>query len=71
MPEWFEAIGGGQKAGCDFAWNGLTTEAVLLGNIAIRTGTKLDWDAKAMRFTNHDQANRLLKADYQNGWKLG
>ena len=71
FPEWFEAIETGRRPGCDFAWNGLTTEAVLLGNIAIRTGKKLNWDAAAMRFTNDDDANRYVLADYQNGWKLG
>ncbi len=39
--EWFEACTGGEKAGCDFEWAVPLTEAVLLGNIALRTGTPL------------------------------
>jgi hypothetical protein len=43
---------------------------VLLGNIAIRTGTLLEWDAAQGRFTNSPDANRHLPDDYQNGWSL-
>ena len=70
FPEWFEAIDGGDPAGCHFDWAGLTGEAVLLGNIAIRTGKKLDWDGENARFTNHEEANKLVKEDYRAGWSL-
>lgn len=68
--EWMEACRGGQKAGCHFEWAGLITEFVLLGNIAIRTGKRLDWDAEAARFTNDRGANNHVSPPYHNGWKL-
>jgi hypothetical protein len=68
--EWFEACQGGQQAGCHFEWAGLLTEFTLLGNIAIRTGKRLDWDAQAMKFTNDEDANRYVAEPYHNGWKL-
>jgi predicted dehydrogenase len=68
--EWVEAIRGGAPAGCHFEWAAVLTEAVLLGNIAIRMGRKLDWDAEPMRFTNHEPANRYVKEAYHNGWSL-
>ena len=69
--EWAEACHGGQKAGCHFEWAGLTTQFVLLGNIAIRhAGYCLNWDEGAMRFTNNDDANKLVKEPYRSGWKL-
>lgn len=68
--EWVEAIRGGEPASCNFDWAGILTEAVLLGNIAIRTGGKLDWDAESMRFTNNDEANEYVKASYRSGWTL-
>ncbi len=68
--EWYRACRGGEPAGCPFEWAGLLTEAVLLGNIALRTGKPLAWDAAAMRFTNDEAANSLLRASYQNGWTL-
>ena len=41
-----------------------------MGNIAYRTGAKLYWDAAAGTFRDNDEANRLVRADYHNGWEL-
>ena len=68
--EWVEAIRGGQPAGCDFDWADYLTAAVLLGNIAIRTGKTLDWDAQQRRFTNYEPANKYLSDPYRSGWTL-
>ncbi len=68
--EWFAACRGGQAASCNFDVAGLLTEVVLLGNIAIRSGKKLLWDAQQMRFTNDENANRYLRATYRSGWTL-
>jgi predicted dehydrogenase len=68
--EWVEAIRGGEPAGCNFDQATLITEAVLLGNIAIRTGKTLDYDGQAARFTNNDAANEYLKQPYRSGWSL-
>jgi len=35
-----------------------------------RTGRKVYWDAASGAFKNDTEANALLKANYQNGWKL-
>ena len=40
-----------------------------MGNIAYRTGKKITWN----KTTNHfeeKEADRLVKPDYKNGWKL-
>jgi predicted dehydrogenase len=68
--EWVEAIRGGEPAGCNFDQATLITEAVLLGNIAIRTGKTLDYDGQAARFTNNDAANEYIKPTYRSGWSL-
>ncbi len=41
-----------------------------LGNIALRTGEKLKWDAAAKRITNHPKANALLTKEYRKPWAL-
>ncbi len=41
-----------------------------LGNIAYRTGTKLDWNEAEGSFTNTSVANDYLKPDYREPWKL-
>jgi hypothetical protein len=70
--DWFAGVTTGRKPSCDFTWAGPLTELILLGNIAIRSGLDkpLEWNGDAGRFTNHPAANELLKADYQNGWRL-
>lgn len=69
--EWIEAIRGGPAASEHWPdCAGSLTEMVLLGNIAIRAGGYLKWDGPNMRFTNSEHANALLKANYQNGWRL-
>jgi predicted dehydrogenase len=40
-----------------------------MGNIAFKTGTKIYWDSKTGKFDNAE-ANKLIKPEYHNGWKL-
>jgi hypothetical protein len=42
-----------------------------LANIALATRNRLEWDAQAERFTNCDEANRLLHCAYHKSWTLG
>ncbi len=39
-------------------------------DIAIRTGKKLTWDPESERFTNSDEANRMLAAPMRAPWHL-
>ena len=39
-----------------------------LANIALATRARLDWDATAERFTNHEPANALLDYEYRKPW---
>ena len=68
--EWVEAIRGGQEPACNFQWAGVLTEAVLLGNIAIRVGKPLNWDAAQMKFTNNNAANEYVRSEYRSPWSL-
>jgi predicted dehydrogenase len=68
--EWVEAIRGGEPAGCNFDWAQIITEAVLLGNIAIRCDKTLQYDAENMKFADNDKANEQVKPDYRSGWTL-
>ena len=42
----------------------------LLGEIAMRLGKKLKWDPERERFTNDDQANRMLSRPMRSPWHL-
>jgi len=68
--EWVNACKGGAKPLADFDYSGPLTEMVLLGNIAIRTQQKLNWDAPSMKITNVPEANQHLHRQYRTGWTL-
>lgn len=68
---WLEACKGGPPALSNFDYGGPLAEIAMLGNIALRfPGQELAWDAKAMRVTNHDDANEFLHYPYPEGWTL-
>ena len=68
--EWIEAIRNGGTTTCNFAYSGLVNEAVLLGNVAYRAGTPVQWDGKTGSVTNTDKAARYLQREYRKGWTL-
>jgi len=70
--DFLHAIREGRKAGSDFAeYGGPLTECALVGAAAIRfPGQTLKYDAKKARFTNNDEANKLLAPPYREGWTL-
>jgi hypothetical protein len=68
--EWLAACKGGKPAQANFEFAGPLTEAVLLGNIAIRTGEKLSWDGPNMTCTNVPKANEYIHCFYRKGWTL-
>jgi predicted dehydrogenase len=41
-----------------------------LGNIALRSGKRIDWDVAKERVTNDREANRLVSVQYRKPWKL-
>jgi predicted dehydrogenase len=66
--EWVEACKGNGTTTCPFTYSGPLTETVLLGNVAYRSGTPIEWDAAAMRIPNAPAAERLLRRDYRGEW---
>jgi len=69
--DWLDAVREGRPAGSPFEYGGRLSEIGLRGAIAVRvSGKKLQYDEQAMRFTNCDQANRLLDPPYRSGWSL-
>jgi hypothetical protein len=69
--EWIAAIKNSTPTGSPFAtYSGPLSEANHLGNVAYRAGKKLEWDAKAMKFTNAPEAEHYLRREPRQGWSL-
>jgi hypothetical protein len=68
--EWIHACKTGDPTTCNFEYAGWLTEANHLGNVAYRTGKKLEWNAAEMKVTNTADADRFIRRDYRNGWQL-
>ena len=50
---------------------GFVTAATLTGDVALRTRSYLEWDAKAERFPNHAAANGQFTYQYRAPYRLG
>jgi predicted dehydrogenase len=68
--EWINACKGGAAGGADFPFTARVTQAILLGNIAVRTGERLLWDSAAGTITNVQSANVFLRREYRPGWSI-
>lgn len=68
---WIDGILQNKQPSDGFDYGGPLTEAVLLGNIAVRyRGETLEWDAAKMKITSHDEANQWLRREYRDGWDI-
>ncbi len=68
--EWIAACKGGAPALCNFDYSGPLTEIVLLGNLAIRTGKKIEWDGPKMTSPNVPEAAQYVREACRPGWSL-
>ncbi|NQT39073.1 MAG: hypothetical protein HQ581_16360, partial [Planctomycetes bacterium] len=68
--EWHAACKGGPAALSHFGYAGPLTETVLLGNLALRTGKRIEWDAKNLKATNVPEADPYIRREYRKGWTL-
>jgi len=54
-----------------FGYGGKLTAVALMANIAARVKGKLLYDAKTHRFTNSEDANKLMSRKPRKGWDIG
>jgi predicted dehydrogenase len=68
--DWVRACKTGRQASSNFQYASQLTEICLLGNIAKRMGTPLQWNGTMMKFTNAPEANQYVRTGYRKGWNL-
>jgi predicted dehydrogenase len=70
--EWVRAIKENDPkiAWSNFGYSGVLTEAMLLGNVAVRLGKAIDYDGRAGRVTNLSEADDYIRPVFRKGWDL-
>ena len=69
--EWVRAIRGGEPAMSNFPDYAVPlAELVLLGNLAVWCGEKIEWDAQKMQVKNVSGLEPLIKPTYRSGYTL-
>lgn len=67
---WLECIRDRKDPNCTIETGRDVALVAHMGNIAYRTGRKLEWDASKRGFKNDDEANKLVKSHYRTPWEL-
>lgn len=67
---WLQACKGGEQPPGSFLNAASITDTVNLGAVALRAGTKVQFDSENMRITNVADANQYLRREYRKGWGL-
>jgi len=67
--EWVDACRGQAMPLSNFAYASVLTEALLLGNLALRTGGPIEWHAETMR-AGSAAADAYIRPTFRSGWSL-
>jgi hypothetical protein len=68
--DWLRACKGGLPACSNFEYSGPFTEMVNFGNLAVKTGQKLEWDNIRGLVTNVSNPSEIVSKEYRKGWEL-
>jgi predicted dehydrogenase len=70
--EWVEAIKNNKPsiAMSNFDYAAMLTETILLGNVAMRVGKKMEWDGTNLKSPNCPEAEQYIKLEYRKGYSL-
>jgi predicted dehydrogenase len=59
-----------ENAKAGFAYSGPFTEALLVGNLALRLGKRVEWDSANLRARNLPEADALIRKKYRAGFGI-
>ncbi len=68
--EWIQACKTRGLTTCSFDYSGPLTEAALLGNVAYRTQSRIEWNVKKLRAVDCSQAQTYIQHRYRKGWSI-
>lgn len=70
--EWIDAIKGVGEMPCsNFDYSTRLNEMALVAVLAQKTNSRIEYDAKNMKVTNHPEFDKYIKEPVRDGWKYG
>ena len=70
LREFLDSIKSRKLTTCDIEYGHQLTKGGLLGNIALRTGRRIEWNDATEQIVNDKTANKLVTRRYRKPWKL-
>ena len=68
--DWLAACKGGPQPHGGFDYSAKLVEIMAVGNLALRLGKKIEWDAKAGKAVNCPEADAIVHRPYRKGWEV-
>ncbi len=68
--DWIDACKGGDPASSHFGYGAHLTEIAHLGNLALRLGQGIEWDAAGLRVPGQPAADAIIRGTYRPGWEI-
>ena len=69
--EWLDACRGSKvKPGGNFEFSAVVTEALLLGNVAIQSGERLNWDRSNSKAVSAEVDQKYIHPERRSGWEI-
>ncbi len=69
--DWLDSVRGKGDAGSHFGYGSKLTDLALLGALSLRTGKRIDWNAKERKANGLPEADKIIKESYRDGWDIG
>ncbi|HEV7347566.1 Gfo/Idh/MocA family oxidoreductase [Telluribacter sp.] len=70
VKNWLECIRERKETNCPVETGRMVAMYAHMGNIALRTNSRLEWDEKSQNFGKNKAANALITPDYRKPWVL-
>lgn len=71
IQNFLECVKSRKECNCSLEKGHRSTSFAHLANIALETGSRIEWDAEKEEITNNPGANQFLHYEYRKPWKLG
>ena len=71
VDEWIDCIKNDKLPESNFNYSADLTEMAIVGSLAQRFVTKIDYDSKNMKITNNSIVDSYIKEPVRDGWSFG